>query len=83
MQGLSQVQPVNAGITMMSVKSVVGDGTSSRLPPGSPVYLTHTDVILRYTWVGLCLGFRYSVDAVRLKRALQDLLLVYEGLAGR
>lgn len=66
-------------MTVLSVESVVGGDTSFR----SPLYLTHTDVILRYTWVGLCLGFRYSIDSLKLKKALQDLLRVYSGLAGR
>ena len=47
------------------------------------LYLTHIDVVLRYVWVGLCLGFPYSIDAARLKDAIRDLLRVYPSLAGR
>ncbi len=45
--------------------------------------LTHIDAVLRYTWIGLCLGFPYAIDLARLERALRDLLRVYTSLAGR
>lgn len=48
-----------------------------------PLYLSHMDMIVRYTWVGLCLGFSYNVDPSRLQEALRELLQSYSSLAGR
>ena len=48
-----------------------------------PLYLTHIDVVLRYTWIGLCLGFPYDIDSARLENALRGLLRMYTSLAGR
>ncbi|KAL0043003.1 hypothetical protein WJX79_006544 [Trebouxia sp. C0005] len=47
-----------------------------------PLYLTHIDVVLRYTWIGLCLGFPYDIDSARLENALRGLLRMYTSLAG-
>ncbi len=48
-----------------------------------PLYLTHIDAVLRYHWIGLCLGFPYDIDSARLESALRDLLRMYTILAGR
>ncbi len=48
-----------------------------------PLYLTHIDLVLRYQWIGLCLGFPYDIDSARLERALRDLMRTYTILAGR
>ena len=61
---------------LLSTERVVG-------PSAPPLYLTPLDVILRYTWVGLCLGFRHSIDKGRLKQALDELLQAYPCLSGR
>ena len=66
-------------MTVTSTEHILGDAPSL----GLPLYLTHTDAILRYTWVGLCLGFRYTIDALQLKEAVKHLLRDYSCLAGR